>query len=281
MKKQEVIKRYKQKLEIENYSLQTIKSYLSALNLFLDFIVEAKVKKITDKDITDYLHFCKTNKNYAYSSMKLAIASVRFLYIKVLEEPIPSALNINIRKPHTLPTVLSKNEISKILMVTTNLKHKTLLLMIYSAGLRLGEVLNLTPADIDLQSMRIHIRNGKGKKDRYVRLSENTRELLRLYYLEYHPKDYIFAGRHGNKYNPRSVQNVLKAALAKANIKKPATVHSLRHSFATHLLDEGNDIRYIQALLGHQKLETTQIYTHISTHSIQNIKSPADTIKIG
>lgn len=275
-----MINRYRQKLEIENYSPQTIKSYLSALHLFLDFIVKRKVKEITDEEITAYLHFCKTEKQYAYSSMKLAIASIQFLYKKVLEEPVPKALEINIRKPQTLPTVLSKNEISKVLAVTTNLKHKTLLLLIYSAGLRLGEVLNLTLADIDSEAMRIHIRNGKGKKDRYVMLSENTLALLRQYYLKYQPKELIFEGVNGGKYNARSVQSVLKTALQKANIKKQATVHTLRHSFATHLLDAGNDIRYIQELLGHKRLETTQIYTHVSTHSIKSIKSPADSIKI-
>lgn len=280
MKKQDVINRYRQKLEIENYSPQTIKSYLSALHLFLDFIIKRKVTEITDEDITAYLHFCKTEKNYAYSSMKLAVASIQFLYKKVLEQPVPKALEINIRKPQTLPTVLSKSEISRILAATTNLKHKTLLLLIYSAGLRLGEVLNLTPEDINAESMRIHIRSGKGKKDRYVMLSKNTLKLLRQYYLKYHPKELIFEGVKGGKYNARSVQNVLKTALQKANIKKQATVHTLRHSFATHLLDAGNDIRYIQTLLGHKRLETTQIYTHVSSHSIHSIKSPADSIDI-
>ena len=169
-----------------------------------------------------------------------------------------------------------KKNVVKLIKVTSNLKHKTILLLIYSAGLRLGELLNLKLGDIDSETMKIHIRQSKGKKDRYIMLSENALKLLREYYKLYKPKVYIIEGQKGGKYSPKSVQNIFKAALKKAGIKKKATVHTLRHSFATHLLDEGTDIRYIQELLGHRKLETTQIYTHVSSHSINKIKSPAD-----
>ena len=153
-------------------------------------------------------------------------------------------------------------------------------MLIYSASLRLGELLNLEPGDIESETMKIHIGQSKGKKDRYIMFSENVLNLLREYYKLYKPKDYIIEGQKGGRYSPKSVQNIFKSALKKAGIKKKATVLTLRHSFATHLLDEGTDIRYIQELLGHKKLETTQIYTHVSSYSINKIKSPADDLII-
>jgi len=276
MKKQEIIERFYKHLVIEDYSKQTIKSYSSALKLFLEFVEILNLDQITEKEIQDYLYYCKNKKNYSFSAMKQAIASIRYLYLKVLLKPPPQSLSIELRKPNQLPIVLSKKNVVKLINATSNLKHKTILLLIYSAGLRLGELLNLKLGDIDSETMKIHIRQSKGKKDRYIMLSENALKLLREYYKLYKPKDYIIEGQKGGKYSPKSVQNIFKAALKKAGIKKKATVLTLRHSFATHLLDEGTDIRYIQELLGHRKLETTQIYTHVSSHSINKIKSPAD-----
>ncbi len=280
MKKQEIIEKYRKQIEIENYSAQTVKNYLSALKLFLDYVKNLNIKEVTDKEIQNYLYYCKSEKKYSYSSMKQVIAAISYLYKKVFLKPIPEALNVKFRKPTTLPTVLSAKEISKLLSVTKNLKHKTILLLIYSAGLRLGELLNLRIADIDSAAMKIHIKQGKGKKDRYIMLSENVLKILREYYKIYKPKEFIIEGQNGGKYSPKSVQSVFKRALKKTGIKKKATVYTLRHSFATHLLDEGTDIRYIQELLGHKRLETTQIYTHVSSHSINKIKSPADKLEI-
>jgi len=280
MKKQEILSEYYKQLKIENYSEQTVKSYYSALKLFLDWIAKLRLDKVDDTAIKDYLYYCKSVRKHSYSSMKLVIASIRYFYIKILKKEIPEVLNIELRKPSILPMVLSTKEISKILQVTNNIKHKTTLVLIYSAGLRLGELLNLELGDIDSESMRIHIRGAKGKKDRYVMLSENVLELLKEYYKVYKPQKYIIEGLNGGKYSPKSVQSVFKRALKKAGIKKKASVHTLRHSFATHLLDEGTDIRYIQELLGHKRLETTRIYTHVSSYSINKIKSPADKLKI-
>ena len=278
MNKQELLEKYKKRITIENYSKQTIKSYLSAVKLFLEFIEKLKVTQIGEDEIENYLYFCKEDKKYSFSAMKLTIASIQYLYSKVLLKPVPQKLFIKLRKPNTLPTVFTLKEISRILEITHNLKHKTILLLIYSAGLRLGELLELKIGDINSETMKIHIRQAKGKKDRYVMLSENTLGLLRDYYKLYKPKEYIIEGQNGSKYSPKSVQSVFKNALHKAGIKKKATVHTLRHSFATHLLDDGTDIRYIQELLGHKRLETTQIYTHVSSHSINKIKSPAEKI---
>ncbi len=212
--------------------------------------------------------------------MKQVLATIRFLYLNVLEKPIPKSLNIKFKRPQTLPVVLSKEEVSKLIKVTSNLKHKTILLLIYSAGLRLGELLNLKIGDIDSKRFKIHVVQGKGKKDRYVVLSEKLLQLLREYFKKYGPKEYLIEGGKGGRYSDKSVQSLMKQAVKKAGIRKKATVHTLRHSFATHLLDDGTDIRFIQELLGHVRLETTQIYTHVSSRSIDKIKSPADSLDI-
>lgn len=280
MKKQEIIEQFNKQLSIENYSEQTIKSYASALKLFLDKLENLKVNKIGDQEIQNYMYYCAKEKKYSFSAMKHVIASIRYLYLKVLKTPVPQALNIELRKPHKLPLSLSKEEIQKILKVTKNIKHKTILLLLYSAGLRLGELINLKIEDIDSSAMKIHIHQAKGKKDRYVMLSQSALTMLRQYYISYHPKEYIFEGQKGGQYSPKSVQTLFKSSLKKAGIRKKATIHTLRHSFATHLLDDGTDIRYIQELLGHKRLETTQIYTHVSSYSINKIKSPADDLKL-
>lgn len=280
MKKQEIIDKFRKQISIENYSEQTIKCYLSALNLFLRYIEKLDIDKITETEIQNFLFYCKDNKKYSFSSMKQVISTIRYLYLKVLYKPIPKSLYITLKKPKRLPVILSKKEISKMLKATSNLKHKTIILLIYSAGLRLGELLNLKIEDIDSEAMKIHIRQAKGKKDRYVMFSEKLLDLLREYYKKYKPKDFIIEGQKKGRYSPKSVQSIFKSSLLKAGIKKKATVHTLRHSFATHLLDDGTDIRYIQELLGHKRLETTQIYTHISSYSINKIKSPADKLEI-
>jgi len=194
MKKQELIQRFYKQLVIENYSNQTIKSYSSALKLFLEFVEKLRIDKITEKEIQDYLYYCKKRKNYSFSAMRQAIASIRYLYRKVLHKHLPNNFSIQLRRPNKLPIVLSQKEIYKLLKVTINIKHKTILLLIYSAGLRLGELLNIKLGDIDSKSMKIHIRKSKGKKDRYIMLSKNALKLLKEYYKSYKPKEFIIEG---------------------------------------------------------------------------------------
>jgi integrase/recombinase XerD len=176
--------------------------------------------------------------------------------------------------------VLSEQEVKMIFNHVDNLKHKCILSLTYSAGLRLGEVINLKPTDIDSKRNYVIIRQGKGKKDRYSLLSVRILELLRQYYREYQPKEYLFEGQFGGPYSATSIHNILKAAVTKAGIKKRVTVHTLRHSFATHLMENGVDIRYIQTLLGHQSSRTTEIYTHITQRGLGKIKSPLDNLDI-
>ena len=178
-------------------------------------------------------------------------------------------------------SVLSTQEVTEVLKLTENIKHKAVLMTIYSAGLRISEVINLKFKDIDSDRMQIRIEQGKGKVDRYTLLSEKTLLFLRKYYKEYRPEIWLFEGlKKGEQYSTRSIQNVFQAAVKKAGITKDVSVHTLRHSFATHLLENGTDLRYIQNLLGHASSKTTEVYTHITTKGFGQIKSPMDMLDI-
>ena len=183
------------------------------------------------------------------------------------------------KRAKVLPNVLSKEEVKAILEAHSNGKHKMMLSLIYSCGLRCGELLALKPVNIDSKRNIVLLKNSKGKKDRIAPLSPKILEMLREYYKLYKPTNYLFEGQKpGTSYDARSLQSVLKQALQKAGISKPVTLHWLRHSYATHLLESGTDLRYIQELLGHNSSKTTEIYTHVSTKSIQQIKSPFDDL---
>ena len=185
------------------------------------------------------------------------------------------------RKDKKLPVVLSKEEVAKILNSVDNLKHSAILMLVYSAGLRVGEVVRLKPEDIDSNRMLIHIKGAKGRKDRYTLLSEKTLEVLREYWRKYKPEKWLFGGaREGRYLSIRSVQKIFEQACERAGIRKEITIHGLRHSFTTHLLEGGTDLRYIQELLGHKDSKTTEIYTHVSTKSLGKIRSPMDSIDL-
>jgi len=193
---------------------------------------------------------------------KQLIASVRFLYVEVLQEDIDFHFDIKMKKPSRIPVVLSVQEVQRLLNSFTNIKHKPIFTLCYSAGLRVEEILNLKVKDIDSDRMQIRIHQGKGQKDRYTILSEKVLRLLRQYVKEYQPKDYLFEGQGGGPYSASSIQALMRRHKKKCGINKKATPHTLRHSFATHLLDDGTDTRFIQELLGHKHISTTQIYTH-------------------
>ena len=280
MKKQEVLTTLRKELKIANYSDKSINNYLSALSKYFDYILSHKIKKVTDAVITDYLYYCKNNIGYATSSLKQIVAALKHFYVRILKEPIPEALNIHFRKEEHFPEVLSQQEVNRLFAVTKNIKHKTILLLIYSGGLRISEAINLTISDIDSDRMKIRITQGKGKKDRFVMLSEKLLVTMRQYFKEYKPTDFLFEGQKGGAYSSKSIQNIMKNGVKKAGITKKATPHTLRHSFATHLLEQGCDIRYIQEFLGHKNLATTQLYTHITKSAIDVIKSPLDSMDI-
>ena len=280
MNKNELISKYEAKLILKNYSKNTIDVYLSGVRIFIDFIQKHKVKNVTSDTLEQFYKFAAIDLNYGYSMMKQLLASVKFLYHEVLKEPIDFDFNIKMKKPSTIPEVLSVEEVQRFLNTFTNLKHKSIFTLCYSAGLRVGEILNLKISDIDSNRMQIRVHQAKGKKDRYSLLSPKVLVLLRQYVTEYNPKVYLFEGQNGGKYSSASIQNLMRKHRKLANIKKRATPHTLRHSFATHLLDSGTDIRFIQELLGHKHISTTQIYTHVTTRSVKEIQSPIENMQL-
>jgi integrase/recombinase XerD len=178
-----------------------------------------------------------------------------------------------------LPKVIHIDDIAKMIKQTENLKHKTMLMLVYGMGLRVSEIINLEITNIDSKRMQVHIQGAKGKKDRYVNLPDAVLPFLRNYYKIYKPKKYLFEGQYGEQYSSRSAQQVFKQSLERANINKNIGIHGLRHSFATHLLEQGTDISYIQKLLGHNNIKTTLIYAHVGKKDIKAVKSPIDQIK--
>lgn len=275
----EQIKEFTQWLISKRYSSSTIKTYTEALKSFLIFYRQKPISTISNQDIIVYNneHIIKNNLSASYQNQ--IVNAIKLFFKTVHDTQIDIEKIHRPKRPKLLPNVLSKEEIKSILDAHGNIKHKTMLSLIYSCGLRRSEVLNLKPHDIDSKRGLVIIRQAKGKKDRIAPLSHKILELLRGYYKVCRPKTWLFEGHiEGEKYSEQSLQSVLKQALAKARITKPVTIHWLRHSYATHLLESGTDLRYIQELLGHNSSKTTEIYTHVSTKSLQQIKSPFDDL---
>ena len=272
------IKLFYEQIQLMGYSTNTLRCYTAEFNQFLNYLNDISVRTCTSFQVRSYLLFCMNDLKLSESSLHSRINAVKFYYEKVLfqdkifiEIPRP-------KKPLQLPKSLNTSEIKKILEVTTNLKHNTMLKMCYGMGLRLSEIVNLQISHIDSKTMQVLIARAKGKKDRYVNLPESILEQLRSYYIEYKPKEYLFEGKYGGQYNARSVQLAFKNSLNKSNVNKKVGIHSLRHSFATHLLENGTDIRFIQELLGHNDIKTTFIYTHVTDKSLRRIISPLDNL---
>jgi integrase/recombinase XerD len=270
------IEKFKQYLRSKRYSESTITTYSEALKSFLVFYREKAVAEITNEDVIVYNNEYILKNNLSASYQNQTINSIK-LFFKIIHDS--KIIIEELHRPKnakTLPNVLSKEETLRLIDLTTNLKHKTLLALIYSAGLRISEAINMKITDIDNQRMLIHVKNAKGKKDRYTLLSTKVLELLKEYYTIYKPKTFLFEGQYGEQYSSRSAQSVLHQSAKKAGITKQISLHTLRHSFATHLLENGTDLRYIQDLLGHSSPKTTMIYTHVSSTSLKNIINPFD-----
>lgn len=273
------IEKFTKWLQSRRYSEGTIRTYSDALRSFLIFMEGKAVNEITNDDVvyfnTEFIrkkHLSVSYQNQVVNSLKLYFGTIQNKKIDIEKVHRP-------RREKKLPNVLSKEEIKLILNAHSNLKHKTMLSLLYSCGLRRSELLNLKPLDIDSKRGIIFIHQSKGKKDRLVPLSDKILGILRDYYKAFKPKVWLFEGQiEGKKYDERSLSNVLTHAVEKAGIKKPVSLHWLRHSYATHLLESGTDLRFIQELLGHNSSKTTEIYTHVSTKSIQTIKSPFDDL---
>jgi len=268
----------KRQLRYQKYSQSTYNTYLSCLQQFNDYLdIENPV--INEEIVKDYLLALATRK-YSRSTINQHINAIKFYLEKVLKQPRKTYYFQRPRKDKKLPTVLSLDEVQRIFSNLPNLKHKAVLTLLYSSGMRIGEVINLRIEDVDSERMFIHIRKGKGAKDRMVPLASNVLELLRDYYKTYKPREYLFNGEENSQYSPTSIRQVLRRAVRKSFIKKTVTPHTLRHSYATHLLERGTDLRYIQVLLGHSSVKTTEIYTHVSNKNLQLVKSPIEEMQL-
>jgi len=266
---------YLRKLELKKYSNNTTKSYISSFERFINYYKDLHVDTLNENDIRNYLQIL-VNEKRSNSYINLTINSIKFYYERVLGMPNRFYSIERPRKEHKLPVVLSKEEILAMIECTNNIKHRCIVSLLYSSGLRRGELLNLQLTDIESKRMVIRVRGAKGNKDRYTLLSETILKDLRKYYLQWKPSLYLFEGIKKDKYSANSVGLIVSRAAKKAGIKKRVSPHILRHSFATHLLESGTDLRYIQLLLGHNSTKTTEIYTHVATNNFNTIKNPLD-----
>jgi integrase/recombinase XerD len=263
----------------KRYSESTISTYSDALKTFLKFFGDKKIEELNNRDIIIFNNEYILKNRLSPSFQNQVINAIKLFFKTVENKSIDIESVHRPKRQKLLPNVLSKEEVKLILSAPANIKHRAMLSLIYSCGLRCGELLNLRPENIDSKRGLVLIKQAKGKKDRIVPLSLKILDLLREYYKTAKPINWLFEGQtKGEKYDERSLQLVLKQSLAKSNITKPATLHWLRHSFATHLLENGTDLRYIQELLGHSRSTTTEIYTHVSNKQLQRIVSPFDTL---
>jgi len=267
-----------EQLKLKGYSPSTLRIYLAEFDHLLQLLDDFPVQDLNPKRLKDYFLYCIKVEKMRERKMNGKINAIKFYFEQVLHRPklffdIPRP-----KKPLKLPKMLSKSEVKKLFTNTKNLKHLIGLQLSYGMGLRISEVVNLKLNDIDSKRMVVHIVGAKGKKDRYVPLPESLLERLREYYLLYRPKEYVLEGQYGGPYAKSSLQQVFKRSMKSAGIKKQIGIHGLRHSYATHLLESGADMRFIQELLGHNSIKTTQVYTKVTPRHLSKIKSPLDSL---
>ena len=269
-----MLQKLESELNLRGFSQQTVKSYMLQVNLFIKF-VKKDVSKATKDDIKGYLGYLISEKKLSPKSIALKKAALKFLYHEVLNKNI-----VDFKTPKTqkkLPVFLTKEEVKLLISNKSVLKTKLIIELLYSSGIRVSELCNLKISDLELDSKNGWVRKGKGSKDRMFILSDKLIEELKEYLKENKNKKYLFEGPKG-PLSSRNIQKIVQRAAKKANINKRVSPHVLRHSFATHLLDNGTDIRIIQELLGHANLNTTQIYTHVSREQLKKIKNPLDLL---
>jgi site-specific recombinase XerD len=270
---------YIDKLKIKRYSESTARTYCNLFERFINYFLEIPIDRIDEQNIQDYLiHIVNNGRSSSYQNQM--INAIKFYYEVVMGMPNRLYKVERPRKQKKLPFVLSIEEISLMIKSVNNIKHKCIISLLYSAGLRRGELLSMELTDIMSDRMMIRIRSAKGNKDRMSILSPHLLMDLRVYFKEYRPKKYLFESPDGTPYSTTSVAKIISRAAKQAKISNTVSAHTLRHSFATHLLESGTDLRYIQGLLGHESSKTTEIYTHIATNVIKDIKSPLDSLNL-
>jgi site-specific recombinase XerD len=271
---------YREYLRGQRKSVSTVNSYSSFIELFLKFNNSKALTDLSNRSVELFAEGVLAKRAYSISSHRQAMNALKhFFRLNALLDVEVDKITVP-KKDRKLPNVLSTEEVISILQATRNLKHRAILGLIYSSGLRIGELLKLKLADVDLERQSIYVKSGKGRKDRHTTLGQSIQPLLVNYVRTYKPEQFLFEGEKGMAYSASSVRAFLKRSCRLANIRKKVTPHTLRHSFATHLLENGVDIRYIQELLGHSRPETTMIYTHVTERTISAIQNPLDVAVI-
>jgi integrase/recombinase XerD len=276
----DALEQLKDHLGDNRYSVRTLKSYLPLLELFFKYYNTIDPEDITEKQVSSFVHDFIIGNGYSSSYQNQVVSAIKTWYEISGTGRIDPVFLERPRRGRPLPKVFSKDEVRRILNAARNGKHKLLLWMVYSCGLRRSEVINIRLSDLDRDRGILHIREGKGNVDRIVPVSEKVWEKIDEYIDGYTPANYLFEGSRGGKYSAESVYQVFKQSLKRAGIKKDVGIHSLRHSYATHLHESGLDIRYIQELLGHRSTKTTEIYTHVSRRNLVAVRSPIEDLDV-
>lgn len=276
---QQKLLEYERFLKSKRFAESTIKTYVGSMQIFLNYFKDKPMSQLSNQDIIAFNNDYVLAKRLSGSFQNQIVNAIKKFFLVVENRRMDIEAIHRPRSQQKLPHVISKEEVKKILEAPRNIKHRAMLSLIYACGLRRSELLNLKPVHVDSKRKLLIIEQSKGKKDRVVPLSTKITDLLREYYKVYRPKTWLFEGQVlGTQYSARSLQQVLRQSVEKCKIHKPVTLHWLRHSYATHLLESGTDLRYIQTLLGHKSSKTTEIYTHVSTNNLQNIRSPFDDL---
>lgn len=263
-------------LKGKRYSKSTIDTYTFFIADFINFHTKTPLQELTNRHVELFIETVFIERNYAVSSQRQFISALKVFIMFYPHTKINELSLERPKKSRKLPNVLSQEEVLEIIRCTQNLKHRAIIALLYSCGLRISELINLKLIDFHIERKQLVVKSGKGRKDRYVSLADSFLPLLSNYYYSYKPKVYFVEGQKGGKYSPEAVRQFLRKSCAKAGIKKPVSPHTLRHSYATHLLENGVDIRYIQSLLGHARPETTMIYTHVKRKDLMEIQNPLD-----
>lgn len=263
-------------LKGKRYSTSTLQTYTFFVADFINFHTKKALEELTNRDVELFIEKVFIERNYSVSSQRQFVSALKLFIVFYPQTKINDLVLERPKRSRQLPSVLSQEEVLSIIQSTQNLKHRAIIALLYSCGLRISELINLKLADFHIERKQLIVKNGKGRKDRYVSLADSFLPLLSNYYNSYKPKIYFVEGQNGGNYSAESVRQFLRKSCLKAKIKKNVTPHTLRHSYATHLLENGVDIRYIQSLLGHAKPETTMIYTHVKRKDLMDIQNPLD-----
>ena len=263
-------------LKGKRYSASTLQTYTFFVADFINFYTKKALEELTNRDVELFIEKVFIERNYSVSSQRQFVSALKLFIVFYPQTKINDLVLERPKRSRQLPSVLSQEEVLSIIQSTQNLKHRAIIALLYSCGLRISELINMKLADFHIERKQLIVKNGKGRKDRYVSLADSFLPLLSNYYHSYKPKIYFVEGQNGGKYSAESVRQFLRKSCLNAKIKKNVTPHTLRHSYATHLLENGVDIRYIQSLLGHAKPETTMIYTHVKRKDLMEIQNPLD-----